>query len=295
MMKKLALALALVAAPTVSSIARADEVPAERPAGEAPKAEGGDKLLEAGEAAEAAEQAELAKLAPEQREHAAEAAERAKEARESAITSNYVNWFDFGWLSKDYYGGAKGDGKMAFVDAQGKAELSGEGEEKMSPPFVLMLLNFGIFLLILNKYLKPAGHKLAEERHDAIKKALHEAADLRKQAEERLAEYGAKLAKADAEIAEMVTSMKASAEADKARMLATAEAQAAQMKRDAELRIAAEIEHARALLTKEVTAAAAAATEKILREKATADDQNKLVTTFITGVQSAGIRQGDRP
>jgi F0F1-type ATP synthase membrane subunit b/b' len=58
------------------------------------------------------------------------------------------------------------------------------------------------------------------------------------------------------------------------------------MKRDAEARIAAEIELARHQLTKEVTAAAAGATEKLLREKVTSDDQNKLVNTFIANVNS---------
>ena len=80
--------------------------------------------------------------------------------------------------------------------------------------------------------------------------------------------------------------MRKDAESDKARILGNAEKQAAQMKRDAELRIAAEIELARAMLTREVTAAAATATEKMLREKMVADDQQKLVGAFITGVQS---------
>ena len=56
------------------------------------------------------------------------------------------------------------------------------------------------------------------------------------------------------------------------------------MKKDADQRIAAEIDLARTLLTKEVTAAAVHATEKLLKDKATPDDQRKLVSSFITGI-----------
>jgi F-type H+-transporting ATPase subunit b len=157
----------------------------------------------------------------------------------------------------------------------------------MSAPFIFMILNFVVLLALLSKFGRPAARKLAAERHDQIKTALDEAAKLRKQAADKLAEYEAKLKAADAEIKELVEGMRVQAEADKKRILETAERQAALMKRDAELRIAAEIETARAALTREVTAAAAAATEKLLREKMTAADQQKLVGSFIGDLQGA--------
>lgn len=225
-----------------------------------------------------------------------EAAGEPKEEGEANVdNSQYINWANFGYGGKDYYGGQFGDGNMDFKDVHGKAVHETADEEKMSPPFLFMLLNFALFLGILWKYMRPAGNKLAEERHDLIKNALEEAAKLRKQAEDKLAEYEAKLAKADAEIKTMVEGMKADAEADKARMVAAAEASAAQMKRDAESRIAAEIEAARTRLAREVSAAAAAATEKLLRDKATADDQNKLVASFIADVNAATAQKGARP
>ena len=208
-----------------------------------------------------------------------------EEAEPNVDNSQYINWFSPHYGGKDYYGGTLGDGNMDFKDVHGKPVHETTDEEKMSPPFLAMLFNFALFLLVLAKYMRPAGHKLAQERHDLIKNALDEAAKLRKQAEDKLAEYEAKLSKADAEIKTMVEGMKADAEADKARMLAAADKAAAQMKRDAELRIGAEIEMARAVLTREVTAAAAAATEKLLRERTTDQDQSKLVGNFIADMQ----------
>jgi F-type H+-transporting ATPase subunit b len=194
--------------------------------------------------------------------------------------STHFNFFNFGYKGKDQWGGAFGDGKM--VD-----EKTGEAaheEEAMSPPFVLMVLNFLILVFILIKFGAPVARKAAQERHDQIKTALDEAAKLRDQAAKKLAEYETRIKDVDSEMKKLVDGIRADAEADKKRILEAAAVQAATMKRDAELRIAAEIELARAALTKEVTAAAAGATEKLLREKVTADDQNKLVATFITNV-----------
>jgi F-type H+-transporting ATPase subunit b len=203
--------------------------------------------------------------------------------------SKHFNYFGqkpghlFDYMGKDEFGGPFGDGKM--VDrATGHAVHE---EEPASPPFVFMLLNFAILLGLLAWKGRPIAQQIAAERHDLIKTALDEAAKLRKQAADKLAEYESRLKDADAEITKLVDGMRADAENEKARILLAAEVQAAQIKRDAELRIAAEIELARAQLTREVTAASAAATEKLLREKMNPSDQQKLVSAFITDVQAS--------
>lgn len=196
--------------------------------------------------------------------------------------TQHFNFTNFDFRGKDEYGGKFGDGQMTDE----KTGHTVREEEPMSAPFVLMLLNFGILLLILAKWGGPVARKLAQDRHDQIKTALDEAAKLRDQAATKLAEYEAKVKGLDSEVKQIVDGIRADAEADKKRILEAASAQAAQMKRDAELRIAAEIEYARKALQKEVTVAAATATEKLLKDKVTGDDQNKLVSTFITNVQN---------
>lgn len=197
--------------------------------------------------------------------------------------TKHFNFFGFSYRGKDIAGGNLGDGQNIDPNT---GEVVGHGEEAMSAPFVLMVLNFLILVALLAWKGGPIVRKLAAERHDQIKDALDEAAQLRQLAADKLAEYETKLKDADAEIARMVDGMKKDAEADKARILDNAEKQAAQMKRDAEARIAAEIEYARANLTREVTAAASLATEKLLRDKMVPGDQQKLVTSFITDVQA---------
>jgi F-type H+-transporting ATPase subunit b len=196
--------------------------------------------------------------------------------------TQHFNYTDVHYSGKDEYGGKYGDGTET-----NKQGVTLHEEEPKSPPFMFMLINFGLFLALLGWKGWPAARKLAEERHDEIKDALDEAAKLRDQAKHKLDEYETRIKDVDTEIKALVEGIRKDAEADKARILAAATAQAAQMKRDAELRIAAEIEQARAQLTAEVTAAAVGATEKILKEKATADDQQKLVSTFISTMRAS--------
>ncbi len=193
--------------------------------------------------------------------------------------SQHFNYTNLDWRGKDEYGGKYGDGAET-----NKAGVVLHEEEPMSPPFMWMLINFGILLWLLGKYGAPVAKKLAEDRHDQITDALDEAAKLRDQAAKKLAEYETRIRDVDAEIKSLVEGIRKDAENDKARILEAAAAQAAQMKRDAELRIAAEIALARAQLTQEVTAAAVTATEKILKDKATPDDQRTLVSTFISNL-----------
>jgi F-type H+-transporting ATPase subunit b len=216
---------------------------------------------------------------------------------EEADPSRHFNFLGFepghvfDYRGKDEYGGAFGDGKM--VDPATGHVL--QEEEPASPPFIFMLFNFAILLGLLAWKGRPIARQVAAERHDLIKNALDEAAKLRQQAADKLAQYETRLKDADKQIEALVEGMRVDAENDKKRILAAAEAQAAQMKKDAEQRIAAEIEAARAMLTREVTAASAAATEKLLREKMTAADQQNLVTAFLADVQNTGApgRRGD--
>ena len=187
----------------------------------------------------------------------------------------------FGHSGKDVLGGKYGDGKNENP-ANGEVE-PGE-EEPMSAPFIYMIINFAILLFIIMKFGAPAARTAARDRHDQISNALQEAAKLRQQAADKLAELETKVKDADAEVKKLVDGMRADAEADKKRILDNAERQAAQMKKDAEERIAAEIEYARAALTKEVTQAAAKATEDLLKQKMVPSDHNKLVNTFISDV-----------
>lgn len=205
---------------------------------------------------------------------------------ESEDPTQHFNFTNFSYRGKDEYGGPFGD--SVETDKQGHVLHE---EEPMSPPFVFMLINFGLLLVILAKWGAPAASKLAQDRHDQIKSALDEAAKLRDQAKAKLAEYETRIKDVDTEVAKLMAGIRADADADKARILEAARVAAEHMKRDAETRIAAEIELARAQLTREIAVAAAVATEKLLRDKTTAADQHGLVSTFIASIDATGQNQ----
>jgi len=223
---------------------------------------------------------------PDSPEVARQTTEAAELNPQPVDQTEHFNWFNIHYSGKDEYGGKFGDDVMHHADGSVVKDEKGEKEEEepMSPPFIFMLVNFGLFLLILAKYLAPAGTKVSKERHDLIKTALDEAAALRAQAQAKLADYEARIKNVDDEVKKIVDDIRAAADEDKKRILENAERQAVQMKRDAELRIAAEIDMARAKLSREVAVAASVATEKLLRDKVTPDDQKKLVGNFISGM-----------
>lgn len=234
----------------------------------------------------------LAHGQPDSPEAARATTEAAELNPEPVDPTEHFNWLGFekghlfDYIGKDEYGGKFGDDLMTDKNGNTVKDEKGEkeAEEPASPPFVFMLINFGIFLLILGKTLWPAAQKMSAERHDQINTALEEARKLREQAQKKLSEYEARIKDVDAEVKKIVDDIRAGADEDKKRILENAERQAKQMKHDAELRIAAEIEMARHSLAKEVAAAASTATEKLLKDKTTSDDQKKLVGNFIAGM-----------
>jgi F-type H+-transporting ATPase subunit b len=183
--------------------------------------------------------------------------------------TEHFNWTDINYKGKDAAGG----------------ELQ-KGDEPMSPPMILMLVNFGIVLIIIGWKVRPPVMRYVRKRHETIKEALEEAARLRAEAKRKLDEYTEKVSEAEAEVDRMIKEIRADAEAEKKRIIADADAQARALKRDAEARIAAEIERARASLEREVIAVAIAAAEKMIRAQATTADQTRLIDTFISDVQS---------
>jgi F-type H+-transporting ATPase subunit b len=185
--------------------------------------------------------------------------------------TEHFNWVELDYQSKDVAG-----------------EPLQDGEQPMSPPMILMLVNFGIVLIIIGWKVRPPVLRYVRQRHDSIKLALDEAASLREQAKKKLDEYTEKVSEAEAEVEALIKQIRADAEAEKQRIIADAKAQAEALKRDAEARIAAEIERARATLEREVVTVAIAAAEKMIREQATTADQTRLIDTFISDVRAEG-------
>jgi F-type H+-transporting ATPase subunit b len=181
------------------------------------------------------------------------------------------NWTSFSYKGKDLHGGT-------FDTTEDPSD------EAMSPPFIAMVFNFALLVGLLVWKLRSPARQFAEKRHNEIKSALDEAAKLRAEAQRQVEEYSRKVAEAEGEVEKLLSDIRADALAEKQRIIAAAEQQAEVLKRDADQRIAAEIERARRELEHDVVLAAIGIAEKLLREKTSTADHNKLIEGFLGDV-----------
>lgn len=188
--------------------------------------------------------------------------------------TKHFNWTSFGYKGKDVYGG-----KFDTTE--------NPNDEAMSPPFIAMIFNFALLIALLIWKVRPGARAFAEKRHTEIKSALDEAAKLRAEAQAQVEEYSRKVKEAEGEVEKLLSDIRTDALAEKQRIIASAEQQAEALKRDAEQRIAAEIERARRELEHDVVAAAIGIAEKLLREKTSTADHNKLIEGFLGDVARA--------
>lgn len=167
------------------------------------------------------------------------------------------------------------------------AEAGGHGGGLNWKDFLFRLMNFGIMAVILFKLLKkPLGKYFASRRED-IQKMLADLELKKQEAEQKCAEYKAKLAALDEETQKIVSEYVQEGELERAKILEAAERQAAYIKEQAELSIQQEIKAAKDSLQKEVSELSVTAAEDILRKNMQSDDQERLVGDFMTKVVEA--------
>jgi F-type H+-transporting ATPase subunit b len=194
-----------------------------------------------------------------------------------------INWFELGYDELDTEGRTLTRERLIVGEDGEPVE-----QEPMAPPLGLAFMNFAVFAFILVWKAGPPIKSFVQTRHTTIKEALEEGKRLRDEAAGKLEEYSARIRGVEAEVDKLIADVRAAAEDEKKRIIADAERQAEQMKKAAEDQIAAEIERARGELEKEVMTAALAAAEKMITEKATAADHQKLIDGFLVDLADAG-------
>jgi F-type H+-transporting ATPase subunit b len=187
-----------------------------------------------------------------------------------------INWTDLGFGDKNEVG-----------------EPIEKGGTPMAPPLLFALLNFAIFAGILYWKAGPALSKFLANRHEQIKSALEEGAKLQEEAKEKLKEYSARIADADAEVNALIAQIKKDAEAEREKLIGDAKDQAKRMQEDAEARIESEFAAARRELEREVVAKAVEVASTMLAEKSSSADQGTLFSAFITDLKSSASDSKD--
>lgn len=156
-----------------------------------------------------------------------------------------------------------------------------------TPPFLAMLINFGI--LGAGYYLfgrKPIAEALASRR-DTIAKEIEEAARMKGEAEARAKTYQAKLETLEQEVRTAREALVRAGEAERERLVKEAEATAERMRKDAEFMVEQELKQLRLDLWRDAVRAAVAAAGEMLKQRVNAEDQERLAEEYLAELAGA--------
>jgi F-type H+-transporting ATPase subunit b len=174
--------------------------------------------------------------------------------------------------------------------------LASSGSFLVSPDVGLMiwtLIVFGLSLYILSKFAFPRIAEALDKRQHAIEESIEYAERTRRQADELLAEYRARLAEARNQADEIVARARKTGEHTEAEAIAEAKRKREELMAQTQREIAAETRRAIEQIRHGVADLTVLATEKVTRKTLTGDDQRKLVEEAVSELDFAAL-SGDR-
>lgn len=155
------------------------------------------------------------------------------------------------------------------------------------PPFLAVLINFGIFAFVLVRYgRKPLVEALAK-RKKTIMADIDAATKLRDEAEDRLEEFEGKLDTVEDRLELLIKEHAEQAAREKDRIVAEAVEVRVRLRRDAEFRIEQELKAAKEQLLREAVHGAVLAAEKLIEARVTAADLDRVAEEYLMTVGPA--------
>jgi len=147
--------------------------------------------------------------------------------------------------------------------------------------FRASLVSFGLLVALGVYFLRQKIRAGLSARKREIEEAVAEANRVRAEAEAKKAELEQRLARLDDELAVVRTELKKAAEAERDRIVQDAETKAALLRKDTKFQIEQRMKQLREDLTRETVLAAVRAAEKVLADKTTAADQQRLADAYL--------------
>jgi F-type H+-transporting ATPase subunit b len=138
---------------------------------------------------------------------------------------------------------------------------------------------------------KPIASFLADRR-GGIERDLNGAEQLLRDAEGRLAEWSARAARLDEEVADIKRVAREAAEQDAARIVAEAKAVAERIRRDASAAVVRESQRARLRLRQEAADLAVKSAERVLVEQVQPADGDRLFEELVARIEQAPAAPG---
>jgi len=150
-----------------------------------------------------------------------------------------------------------------------------------TPPFIAMLVNFGI--LAAGYYLlgkKPVAAAL-QNRRDIIAKDIEEAHKMLGEAQARAVRYQGKLERLAEDTLSARSALAQAGEAERDRIVSEAEAKAERMRKDAGFQVDQELKQIRQDLWRETVEAAVGEAEELLVKRVTPADQERMAEDYL--------------
>ncbi len=158
----------------------------------------------------------------------------------------------------------------------------GESAWQIIEKFINFFILVGLLIYFLSKPLKS----YLKKRHDTVKTQLEETEKVLKEAQEIRAQYQAKLDKLDGEIEVFKKQTIQEAEAEKKKIIEEAQAFAERIREQARLTAEQENKEMARRIKEEISRLTVVQAEKLITEKITQSDHDKLVEEFIVKLRS---------
>jgi len=155
-------------------------------------------------------------------------------------------------------------------------------------PLAALLLNTAILYYLLYRLFGNAVTSGLKRRKETILRGMDEASRMKREAEQQLAGYEAKLAHVDEELTRLQRETREAGEAERVRILAEAKERRVRMERDARILIEQELKGVRERLIQETVATALRSAQEELVKRLTEADQQRFAEDYLAEIQKAG-------
>jgi F-type H+-transporting ATPase subunit b len=168
------------------------------------------------------------------------------------------------------------------------AAAHGEGHGDEHAPqwnyvqFAGQLTNFAIWLFLIYTILNRALPKFLAERRAAVVDGLEEAKRMKAEADAKYEEYSKRIDTMDEELARVRDEMKKAGLAERDRLVKEASEKAERMHAEARFLVQQQMKQLKEELTREAIESAVGAAERILRERTSPADQQRLAEEYLT-------------
>jgi F0F1-type ATP synthase membrane subunit b/b' len=163
---------------------------------------------------------------------------------------------------------------------------AGHGEAHVNyTEFGAMILNFFIWAAIIVLLLRKPLVGFLQGRRVAVEEGLEESKRLTAAANAKYKDYSERLERLDEELEKLRREMIQAGEAERDRIVQEAEARATRMRKDAQFLIEQQMKQLRVDLTREAIEAAVSHAEKVLLDKTSTADQERLANDYLSSLE----------